>query len=890
MSEGDSKPRSHWPISILSSISTFFALLLPLVLVRLLPPDEVGNFKIFFLYLTIIPAFSFSSGIMSGLAYWVGQPQKGRAAIKASAMLLLLAAALFSLLAVIFRHQLASVLGWNEVQTLYFAIALFGAIAGPFFEEAAISSGRIWTGALFYSGAEFIRAAAILFAAIQYQNLTAILMAHTIVVTIKVVLGYIYALRLDLVGFSFSKESLAAVMRYAWPVSLAWVFGIFLNYADQLLLSTSIPSAEFAVYSIGCLSIAPLLIYEHSITRVLIPQMSAAFAAGKTEGGASLYKNAVLNLGFLLIPAVAGLMVFAGPIIEILFTPRYAEAAKYLRLYSITYLLLIIPYDALARARGKSGWILRTFIIFSLFSLLLVYLFARLWGPMGALGGILVSGAAMRLYSIAYFTKVTQLNPTRFLPFKSFAFYTAVCLALAAGCLALHPLFQSERIWFFVCAPLFALLYLPITLSLRGYFAPDSRRPVTAAGSAPGILIVTQSLDIGGLERMVLQLCDKLKAENQWRPHVLAYDQNRGGSRNLLPEFAAKKIPVEAFKKSRGFSPLVVLKILRNVSRNKISILHSHDLGGLIYATAAKMLFLGRLRIVHTQHSFIHLSRKSRYRTYERLLTRFVDKLSVVSADTLETYLELGFDRERIHLIENGVEFIERPIFSRHMKVEARRFLINQLNEQSLRSMLLDNLNGYWILYVARFFPGKGQNGALAIWNALPPTVREKSVLCFIGPESQDGQYDQIQKLRNECFDKERVLFLGACSQPHSWLAGADVYLSCSEYEGMPLGPLEAAGSGVPTLLSDIPGHRFLKQIVPTYPLHNCSAGASELARILSQLQDEGEKYLLKFWNSTGGLRECFSVDKMCRKYSALYAEQLENKPGSFSIVRESIG
>ncbi len=876
------KRRSHWPLAILSTCAALFSMILPLVLVRILTPHEVGIFKIFFLYLTIIPAFALTSGIMSSLAFWAGRGKEGIKPIQTSSILIVLLAITFVVAVFIFRPTIEHALGLNEQQSLLFAFALLGAIAAPFFEEVAISTGKIWTGAIFYSGFEFIRAFAILFAIFFYRSLTAVLLAHTLIITFKVLCGYLYSYKLQLTGAKFDRQSLRTVWSYAFPVSLAWVFGIFISSADQFILSTYISPAQFAIYSIGCLAIAPLLIFEHSITRVLIPQMSEAFSHSQNNRAALLYQSAVENLSFFLIPAVVGLVIFATPIIQLFFTNQYSAAAPYLQLYAFTYIFLIIPYDALPRARGQSGWILRTFIIFSIFSLGMAGLLTHFWGPFGALSALLLTGAAMRTYAIVYFKKQIELPLNRFLPLESFVRYTLLCLVLGGCALAARPYFTNSHIWFFVCGSAFALLYLLIAL-------PSKNRSERLRHPSPGVLIIAQSLDIGGIERMILHLSEYLQEEKKWAIHVLAYDHTNKNSQDLLSKFASRNIPVETFKKAKGFSPLAVVRIVRNIYRNDIYIIHTQDLGGLIYAALAKLCCFGRIKIVHTQHSFIHLERKARYGVYEKLLTRFVDKLSVVSEDTKKTYLKLGVDSEKISLIQNGVVFSTTPLLTRTERISQRPLALEHI-DSSKSKRLSAHMQDYWIVYLARLFPGKGQEHAVALWNKLKPEIRYSSILCFIGPESAAGQYQQLENIIEKSQDNERIFILGETQEPHSWLNASDLYLSCSEFEGMPLGPLEAVGSGVPTLLSNIPGHDFLKDVTVQYPFADYKRGANEMEKILNKIATDGLNYFQEAWNNGRHLREHFSVEEMSRKYSLLYAENMIPSRNSFAIRGEALG
>ena len=65
-------PESHWPLTILLGLSSLFNLFLPLVLVRILSPDQVGLYKLFFLYSMTAPWVLLSSGFAKGLYFWGG--------------------------------------------------------------------------------------------------------------------------------------------------------------------------------------------------------------------------------------------------------------------------------------------------------------------------------------------------------------------------------------------------------------------------------------------------------------------------------------------------------------------------------------------------------------------------------------------------------------------------------------------------------------------------------------------------------------------------------------------------------------------------------------------------------------------------------------------------
>ncbi|HTL12681.1 MAG TPA: glycosyltransferase [Bdellovibrionota bacterium] len=858
--------RSHWPISILSSVASLVNMALPLVLVRLLSQDQIGQFKIFFLYIGILPAFSLAPGIVSGLAYWAGQSGKRDRALQISAYSILGSALLSAALAFGLGGVVSARFGWPMQYSHLFALALFGAVGNMFFEEAAIATGRIWTGALFLSGFDALRTSSMLVTAAITRDLGAVLIAHTSMILIKTMIGYAVAYRLGLVKAVWDSEAFRSVWKYALPVATAWIFGIFINNADQFVLSTHIAAADFAVYTLGCLSIPPLLIIEQSVTRVMIPQMAAAFSeADGAPRAAALYRKGIEQLAFLVLPAVAGLVVFADGIVSLLFTAKYASAAVYLRVYAISYLMLVLPYDSVPRARGQGGWIFNNFLFFSIFSLGLCFAGVRLWGPMGALAGALFSRGVMKIYAMIYVHRSTGWKFNQFLPFGPFARFGAISLALSAISVAIHPLFSSDVRWFLAVGPVFALAYFAAVLRFG------------AATGERKVLMVTQYLGMGGLEKMILNLCLEYQATGQWEPRVFAYEQREagGGYMSLLPEFRKAGIPVDTFLKGRGFSIKAVLRLIKIVLREDVRVLHSHDLNGLIYAAAAKALLLGRVRLVHTQHSFVHLARAKRYRTYEKFFTFFVDELTVVSEDTKRRYGELGLPPSRVRLVQNGVSFPQKPIASRAEKIEARKGLIESVQDAAVRARLKELQGASWILYLARIHPVKGQAHALKIWAAMDPQVRRRSALILVGPATHPDLLDELMTQASGLPDADRVVFTGGTHEPYRWFSSSDVYLSCSDFEGMPLGPIEAMGSGLPAVLSDIEGHAFLGKHSTLISVADPETSAELLSQVVYGAERADGSEYRRHWDRSQWIRDGYSMGRMAKSYIGLYGRGL---------------
>ena len=85
----------------------------------------------------------------------------------------------------------------------------------------------------------------------------------------------------------------------------------------------------------------------------------------------------------------------------------------------------------------------------------------------------------------------------------------------------------------------------------------------------------------------------------------------------------------------------------------------------------------------------------------------------------------------------------------------------------------------------------------------------------------------------------------------------------------MPLGPIEAAGAGLPLLLSQIEGHSMLQDFSRMYSLENPAEGARELQAALAQPGSKVGFEALK--QASMSIRANYSLGAMTSRYEALY-------------------
>ncbi len=367
------------------------------------------------------------------------------------------------------------------------------------------------------------------------------------------------------------------------------------------------------------------------------------------------------------------------------------------------------------------------------------------------------------------------------------------------------------------------------------------------------VLHLTLYLDIGGLERMVWALCRGQK-ERGWQPSVFVYERNTG---ELLPQFQELGIPVTFCAKGKGFSIKLLFRILSHLRENEIDFIHSHDLGALIYASLVRLLSGGKIRVVHTQHTFHHLkSRKAVL--YEKIFPWLAERLVCVAEDLRRTYLRLGQPLPRLRVVPNGVDFSVLPV-SAMEKAQARKHLI------ALHSLAPEIAELKWIITLGRLASVKGPQHVLSAWNQVRKEEAQRAALLMVGPEGEKGIRERLRaSAQNE------VHFPGPSLDPLIWLKAADLFVSGSEFEGLPMAGLEAVASRLPMLLSDIPGHALFEGWASFFPLWDPRAGASQMERFLESGKLGSPTKSAEVRNR---LESACGADRMTDRYLRIYQE-----------------
>jgi sugar transferase (PEP-CTERM/EpsH1 system associated) len=358
------------------------------------------------------------------------------------------------------------------------------------------------------------------------------------------------------------------------------------------------------------------------------------------------------------------------------------------------------------------------------------------------------------------------------------------------------------------------------------------------------VIHVAQNLDMGGLERLLVQFARRIDRTRFDLHFVLL-----GEAGLLADEVRAAGWPVTALHQGEGFRPLLYARLAWLFVREQAEVVHTHDERPLIYAAPAARLARVR-RVIHTRHRGADPELNPRQAALLRFASARVDAFVCVSAAAAEASRKLGVPGKSVRVLLNGIDLETfRPAGA----------------DQSITS---DYAATGPTVIVARLTPEKDLATlleAVALVVRRVPTFR--LLIAGDGPCRADLEA-QAARLGLA----EHVVFLGIVRDIPPLLAGARLFVLSSRSEGISLTLLEAMASGLPIVATRVGGNPEVVADGVTGLLVP-SGNPAALAKTIVALYLEPRLAAEMGRAGRERVEEHFDLARMIRAYEKLYSE-----------------
>jgi glycosyltransferase involved in cell wall biosynthesis len=366
------------------------------------------------------------------------------------------------------------------------------------------------------------------------------------------------------------------------------------------------------------------------------------------------------------------------------------------------------------------------------------------------------------------------------------------------------------------------------------------------------LLYVIYSLENGGAETLAIRLAEKIDKK---KFHATVCSLTDGGP--LKEVLEAKEVPYITLGKREGKDFKIVYRLIKQLKKNKIDIVHTHNQGPLLYTYLAN-IFSRKIKIVHTEHINMakELSYSKKHLLYNKILYRSLDGFINIASHLTSNYCALfNLSNAKIQTIHNCVELSN----------------YNSVANNSLRQELGISADVPLIGNISALRPQKDHatliRSMVKVCEKLP-----ESILVIVG----EGESEQELLTLTKQLDLTRnVIFLGFRSDINNLLAQFDVFVLSSLYEGLPLCILEAMAAGKPIVATDVDGTNEILVNSKTGLLVPAGQPEKFAEALLSIIVDpdcaiEMGKSARKF------VAVKHNIEKMITQYEAFYKEILD--------------
>ena len=366
--------------------------------------------------------------------------------------------------------------------------------------------------------------------------------------------------------------------------------------------------------------------------------------------------------------------------------------------------------------------------------------------------------------------------------------------------------------------------------------------------SPVSVMQVITDLNIGGMQRVVVDLCSKVDP-SRFKMSVCCLEEF---GQNFT-EVVRIGIPVFLIKKNSGLDYFLPFRLRKLFLDQNIKIVHTHTENPFFYGTIGAKL--GRVPIIiHTDHARGIYPRAQKEMISEWILSWFVDQIVAVSSGVKSDLVKYEhINPDKILVINNGID--------------GEKYRIDIDREKKKTELGIDN-NKAVIGTTVRLAEQKGICYLIEAARFLNEEF-DDFIVIIVG----DGKCrEDLKKQARDYGLEKKVIFTGFRTDVPEIMQIIDIYVLPSIWEGHPLVLLEAMASRKPIVATDIFGNRDAVENEHTGFLVS-PRNPKELANALIKLLEDsalrrkmGAMGYEKFQNQ-------FTLNRTVRNYENLYEE-----------------
>lgn len=387
-----------------------------MLVIRALPKEEFGNYVLVQEIFLIISGLTTALALQPLLKFYAEEGVNHKHVLSASLLLNLASTLLCALLVVVFRVPLSDVLKSPALAPLLMYIPVL--LAASFIRNVALILLQtrfqvkevFWTDFIHFIGVPLL---IYIYSKLHLFNTAFdLIFINIITLASSSVLGFWLSRSMIRVTLFPNKEDVQRVLDYG-KYSLGGVVSfLFTARADSFILSSFAGPVQVAVYNSVKVFTRIYDMVAQAVQMFILPATSKYSSQGNTVTLRTIVEKAILFSTVGMVPVFILFLVFASPLVGVVYGGKYAEGVPLLQIFSV--LALIMPVVAVASTTllgiGKTKVGFKIGVKILLISVALYFLCVPFLGALGATLGYVLSSIMLAVLATRELDKVLPIS------------------------------------------------------------------------------------------------------------------------------------------------------------------------------------------------------------------------------------------------------------------------------------------------------------------------------------------------------------------------------------------------------------------------------------------------------------------------------------------------
>ena len=442
-------------------------LLAPLVLVRLMPVTDFGQYREFILYGGILYSLA-SFQINESLLFFVpANPESPWRVVRTTLQM----SAVSSVLVVAVLVALDLGTGGSLVGPYLLPLSLYTLLlVNVDFWEFFFVARRQPKLVMIYTAVRLAsRMLASVIAAAVFQTVEAIIWSLVAIEGLRFVISTIWWRRLDRSAEEPPiPDALRAQIRFCMPTGLTSLLSIARRNLISVAVAKLAGPVSLAYFAIGKYAEPVVITVRNSLTTVILPEMVRR-QDRQPDAAFALWKKATVVNAIILFPVVVLAVRYAHPLVVAAFGEAYLPAAVLVQIHMLVVIRECFDFSPLLRSSGKTMGLVHGAVAGLIAGALALYFLMPKFGLPGAMGAFAVASWVEVTVLAIESSRVHKLSIRHLVPWWSMA-RTAIAAALAGlvivdsfwtNTLGLAGIVLASAVYFAVFVGLILLMRVP---------------------------------------------------------------------------------------------------------------------------------------------------------------------------------------------------------------------------------------------------------------------------------------------------------------------------------------------------------------------------------------------------------------------------------------------